>query len=178
MKQKFLFAALGAAALAAAALPFTAGADHRNWFGRGGGDGGRGGFFLSDRMVDKLSKRLELSKAQRDAVYAAADEARPALRAARDQWRESRRAMRELTPGESGYDAKAAELAKANAKHAEQATLHIAKFKAGVFAALNAEQTAQLQKMLDRRGKGYKRGHHKRGFWGGRHDRDDEEDDD
>ena len=149
-KNKWLFAALGAGALAAAAIsapPLHAGA-----FGWGGHrhDGNDGIRMLSDRSIERFSRRLKLSDEQRTALFAAADEVRPKMRDARDQLRAARRALREFDPNAPDYDGKVAALAKTNGEMAAEVTTLIAEMKATLFEVLNDEQERRLARMMAR----------------------------
>ncbi|MGR3984682.1 MAG: Spy/CpxP family protein refolding chaperone [Gammaproteobacteria bacterium] len=145
-KKKWLFAALGAGALSMAALPlFAGGKCARDGWGK------RGHGVMSERMVDKISKRLKLDDSQRTALSTAAGEARPAMRAARKQLRESRRALREYDPKASDYDAKVARLAKTHGELAVQMTMLTAGMKSTLAEVLNDEQEQKLQEIIQRR---------------------------
>ncbi|MDA7972006.1 MAG: periplasmic heavy metal sensor [Gammaproteobacteria bacterium] len=148
-KKKWLFAALGAVALAAAAIPALP--LHAGAFGWGGHrDHNHGIAMLSDRAIERFSKRLKLNDEQRAALFAAADEVRPKMRAARDQLRAARRALREFDPNAPDYDGKVAALAKTNGEMAAEVTTLIAGMKATLFEVLNDEQERRLARMVAR----------------------------
>ncbi|MGR3913109.1 MAG: Spy/CpxP family protein refolding chaperone [Gammaproteobacteria bacterium] len=145
-KKKWWFAALGAGALGAVALPLFAGGQCER-----GGWGKHGHGMMSERMIDKMSKRLKLDKNQRTTLYAAVDEARPALRAAREQLRESRRALHEFDPKAADYDGKVARLAKTHGELAVRMTMLAAGMKSTLVDVLNDAQEKKLKEYMARR---------------------------
>ncbi len=149
MRKKFIYGALGVGTLALVALPIFAGGGACGE--RGGHDFGRHGFgghgagMLSDRMIAKLSRKLDLEDSQREALFAAADEARPTFRQMREQLRESRRAMHTLDPKADDYDAKVAELADQHSALAGRMTMAMAGVKSTLSEVLSE---AQMQKLM------------------------------
>ena len=149
-KKQIIYAVLGVGALTAVAVPIFAGGGHCSERG-GHGLGGHDIHIMSDRMIGKLSRKLDLDDAQRKALYAAADDARPTLREMREQLRASRRALGDLDPKSTGYDAQVMSLAKKHGALASDMTLMVAGMKRAMADVLNAEQMEKLMNMLRHR---------------------------
>ncbi len=138
-----------AIAAAVVAAPVIAGDDghHRGRHGFGGPDV----HMLSERMIGKLSRKLDLDDAQREALFAAADATRPAARDMRRQFREFHAAMHDLDPKAPDYAAAAAELAKQHGTMASAMTLLVADLKAIMAEVLSTAQMEKFQAMWQRR---------------------------
>lgn len=173
MSKKFIYGALGLSALAAViAVPIYAGGGHGNgWHddhddhgeyhdghgdyhddhdrhGYGHGRHGYGVHLLSDRKIDKLSRRLNLDAAQQDALFSAADEARAMEREVRQQLRESRRILSDLDANAADYADQVAEMAKQNGDLASRMTTALAEMKSKLAAVLTEAQMDELMERL------------------------------
>ena len=159
-KKKAIYGALGFGALIAVALPIFAGA--------GGGCGEKGHGFgklygmsmMNDRMITKLSRKLDLETSQRDALFAAADEARPLVREMREQMHQSRRAMREYDPKAADYREKVADLAKKHSELAHKMTLMVADLKTTLVEVLTEQQMQKLKEVYKNKRQNRHKKHH------------------
>ena len=152
-RKKYLYGALGLGALTLVALPIFAGG---KYFGHGHKHGHGEHMMMSDKMIDRLSHRLDLQDAQRDSLYAAADEVRPQVREFRRQLLESRNALRDLNPNAEDYHEQVAALADKHGAMAREATTLVAGMKSTLAEVLDDAQMTKLMGMLER-----KRGRHK-----------------
>ncbi|MGI9311767.1 MAG: Spy/CpxP family protein refolding chaperone [bacterium] len=148
-KKKYLYAALAGAIVIAGAL---AACNVRHDYHHDGDRIGHAhhGLMLGERMIKRLSRKLELDDAQRDALRTVAEDARPSLMRMRDQLRESRRAMLDLDPNAADYDDRVAELASQHGALASEMTRKAAEIKATLAEVLTAKQMERLTKMLSR----------------------------
>ena len=113
--------------------------------GRHGGQGYHHGKYLfSERVMKKLSKRLDLSDQQRESLRGIAAEFHPLVQRLREQMRETRKALRELNPQTDNYRTQIADLAKRQAELATVLTVAIGDAKAKFADTLNEEQMAKF----------------------------------
>jgi Spy/CpxP family protein refolding chaperone len=114
-----------------------------------------------DRMVEHMSRLLELDDAQEQAIRNIVDDARPKAKALRERAKANREAMHALNVSDKDYDVKLQNLAAENGEVATQLTLLHGRVMAQVNGELTPEQQAEL---AERRGKmrgGFRhRGHH------------------
>ena len=123
---------------------------------RGGhtmGFGGHGGYADSDRMIERMANTLNLSKQQRDAMYAIADKARPQTRELRDRLVETHKQLRALTQQGTPKESEVRKLADAQGKAiADMIVLHT-KIRAEIRGVLTDAQRQQLDQWREQRGR-------------------------
>ena len=102
-----------------------------------------------DRMVEHLSRQLELDERQELAIRKIVDGAKPEAEALRQQARSDRQAMHELDVADAEYDAKLQDYASRNGELATQMTLLHGRVMAKINAELTDEQRAKLSKERD-----------------------------
>jgi Spy/CpxP family protein refolding chaperone len=103
-----------------------------------------------DRMVEHMSRLLELDDAQEQAIRNIVEDAKPKAKALRERAKENRKAMHALNVSDTDYDAKLQKLAAENGEVATQLTLLHGRVMAQVNGELTPEQQAELS---ERRGK-------------------------
>lgn len=102
-----------------------------------------------DRMIEHLSRMLELDEAQVESIRNITDAARPDADALRERVKANREAMHALSITDSDYDVKLKNLATENGELVTQATLLHGRIMAQVNAELTAEQQAKLSQGRD-----------------------------
>jgi Spy/CpxP family protein refolding chaperone len=103
-----------------------------------------------DRMVQHLTRELELDETQQQEIENIVTAAKPGMDALHDRVEANMKAMRELEVSDSNYDARLNELAaEKGAIASEQALLH-GRLKAEVNAVLTPEQRQELADKRDR----------------------------
>ncbi len=122
--------------------------DHRGMHHGHGGMMHRGPNF--DRMVEHMSRLLELDDAQEQAIRNIVDDARTKAKALHERAKANREAMHALNVSDTDYDAKLQKLAAENGEVATQLTLLHGRVMAQVNGELTPEQQAELS---ERRGK-------------------------
>lgn len=137
--------------LAALLLLATSGATFAQGFD--GSPEMRGAFSHPERMVQHLSRRLDLDETQQQALQNIVDAASPEMEALRDRAKENREAVRKLDVSDPDYDAKLSNLASANGELATSATLLHGRLRAEIDALLTPEQRATLAEEGARDGK-------------------------
>lgn len=143
-----------AMAMLALAVGATAVAhDHRGFGGHGGGN--------PARMADHLIRWLDLQDDQAQAVRNIADAAAPEIEAVRERARANREGLRNLDPGDQGYDAGLNRLADENGYLAAEATRLFGRLRAELHAVLTAEQQQQLAEGAARMHERFGRRHHR-----------------
>jgi Spy/CpxP family protein refolding chaperone len=123
---------------------------------RGGhamGFAGHGGYGDSDRMVERLAARLNVSKQQRDAMYAVVDKARPQERALRDQLIETHRQLRALQLQGTPKESEVRKLADAQGKAIAEMIVLRARVQADIRGVLTDAQRQQLDQWREQRGR-------------------------
>lgn len=123
---------------------------HKSHFG--GHKGGPMAFGM--HKMERLAERLDLSDEQRDKVFAILDEARPEMRDTMFELRDERKNFMQLDPQADNYAAETDRMAKLAGEKAEQMVRKMAELKARILAELNDEQRAELEQMMEKRGKG------------------------
>lgn len=116
----------------------------------------RGKFADPERLVEHMTRRLELDDDQQQALENVVDAAAPEMNALRESARANRDAIRELDVNDPDYDAKLSNLARENGELASTATLLHGRLRAEINALLTPEQRETLANMPKRGGK---RGH-------------------
>lgn len=106
----------------------------------------------SDRMIEHMATKLNLSKEQRAAMFAIADKARPQTRALRERMAENRKQLHALmqqgAPNESELRKRAGDQGRAIA---DMIVLH-AKIRAEMRGVLNDAQRQQIEQWHEQRG--------------------------
>jgi Spy/CpxP family protein refolding chaperone len=133
---------IGAVAVAA----FARGGRHGFGWYLGHGAGGFG--HRSEMMLERVAHRLDLSKAQREHVFAVLDDTRPAMREIRFAFTDHRRTFSQLNPADADYQARIKEIADEAGKLASQTVVLLGEMRAKVTTLLTEEQRKQLQQML------------------------------
>ena len=113
-----------------------------------------------DRLVEHLSRRLELDDTQTQAIRNIIDAARPEAEALRERARANHEAMRALEFSDSEYDVKLQNLALENGELATQLTLLRGRVLSEINAELSAEQQAQFAEGRNKMWKRFR--HHRR----------------
>jgi len=116
-------------------------------------EGHRGGYGDSDRMIGHMASSLNLSKQQRDAMYAIADKARPQTRALRDRLAETHKQLRALTQQGTPKESEVRKLADAQGKAiADMIVLHT-KVRTEILGVLTDAQRQQLDQWRGKHGR-------------------------
>ena len=88
----------------------------------------RGGAFhgggMKGQMLDRLSAKVDLTQAQRDAIQAVIDSTQPETQRIRTAMRENRKALRELVQGGNADEAAVRELAEVMGGHRPDCASH------------------------------------------------------
>lgn len=113
-----------------------------------------------DRLVDHMSRRLELDDTQIAAIRNIVDAARPEAEALREQVKANREAIRALDVAEVDYDVQLQNLAAKKGELVTQLTLLHGRVMVEVGAELTDEQKTQLAEGRDRMRKRFR--HHGR----------------
>jgi Spy/CpxP family protein refolding chaperone len=103
-----------------------------------------------DRMVEHMSRLLELDDAQEQAIRNIVEDARPKANALRERAKANREAIHALNVSDTDYDVKLQSLAAENGEVVTQLTLLHGRVMAQVSGELTPEQQAKLS---ERRGK-------------------------
>jgi Spy/CpxP family protein refolding chaperone len=112
-----------------------------------------------DRMVEHMSRRLELDETQEQAIRNIVDAAKPEVESLRAQAKANREAMHALDTADADYDVKLQNLAIQNGELVTQLTL----LHGRVMAQVNAELTdEQREKFAEGRERMHKRFRHHR----------------
>jgi hypothetical protein len=99
--------------------------------------------------LEKQISRLELSKAQREPIYAVLDDNRPVLRNLGSEIADTHQALRQLGLNTENYQQRLSELATAELN--QKLILKIGEVKSKVFALLNEQQQADFLKSQEKR---------------------------
>lgn len=97
------------------------------------------------RMIERLSRHLDLDEAQSVQLQNIVDAARPELERVRDSLDESRSAMRNLDPADPDYSVKTQNLSASIGDLVGQMTLLLGGIRADVHAVLTPEQIAMIE---------------------------------
>ncbi len=117
--------------------------------------GARGGG--GERFVERMAERLDLDDEQLASVRAVVDEHRAEQRALRDQLREGRALIRELSADDAYDEEELRALAETHGDAQAELIVLKAKMRSEISAVLTDEQRAQLAEMGERRGRGHRR---------------------
>lgn len=113
-----------------------------------------------DRIVEHLSRRLELDDTQEQAIRNIVEAARPEAEALHGQAKANREALHALSVSDTDYDMKLQNLAAENGELVMQLTLLHGRVMAQVNGELTAEQQAKLSEGRERMRKRFR--HHRR----------------
>jgi Spy/CpxP family protein refolding chaperone len=116
----------------------------------------RSKFADPERLVEHLSRRLDLDDTQQQALANVVNAAAPEMNELRESARANRDAIRELDVNDPDYDAKLSNLAVENGELASTATLLHGRLRAELNALLTPEQRETLASLPKRGGN---RGH-------------------
>lgn len=103
-----------------------------------------------DHVVEHLSRLLELTDTQLQAIRNITEAARPEADALRERAQANREAMHALSVTDADYDTKLQNLASENGEVVTQATLLHGRLMAQINAQLTAEQQAKLAENRDK----------------------------
>ncbi len=112
-----------------------------------------GEFGDPDRMVEHITRRLELDETQAQTLRNIVDASRPEIIELRERAIENHQAVRELDASDSEFDTKLSLLARENGELATAATLLHGRLRAELNAVLTPEQRAELADMPSRWGR-------------------------
>jgi Spy/CpxP family protein refolding chaperone len=113
-----------------------------------------------ERMIEHMSQRLELDKAQELAIRNIVDAAKPEAEALREQARSNREVMHDLDMADADYDIKFQTLAGKNGEIVTQMTLLHGRVMSEINAELSDEQRAKLSEERDEMRERFR--HHRR----------------
>lgn len=140
MIRRKLSVPLTALALTAAAVVAFAPANAHDGHGRGFGAGGD-----PTRMVERMTRHLDLDATQQAEVENILTAAKPEFDALRERARANRTAMRELKPGSADYSARVSDVASASGQLVTDGAVLLGRVRAEVHAVLTPEQAAELE---------------------------------
>ncbi len=123
------------------------------------GDRGHRGSMDPQRMIQGMSRRLDLDDTQVEQLTNVVESARPEMDALRADGRENRKAMRDLDVADPDYGAKLQNLAAANGQLQASSTELRGRIRAEMYAILTPEQQ---QKLAELRPDDRRRGHRNR----------------
>jgi len=116
-------------------------------------EGHRGGYGDSDRMIEHMASSLDLSKQQRDAMYAIVDKARPQTRELRDRLVETHKQLRALTQQGTPKESEVRKLADAQGKAIADMIVLRTKVRAEIRGVLTDAQRQQLDQWRGQHGR-------------------------
>lgn len=150
-----------------ASLALTAGAaaaDERGGPGFGGRHGDMSQFRDPARMVERMSRVLDLDELQEQNINNIVSAATPEIDALRDRRKSTREAMRALDPADPDYSAKLSTLATDIGELATESTLLLGRVRLEVSEQLTDAQKAELKEAFEqRRGRFMRRFRDRRG---------------
>lgn len=112
-----------------------------------------GDFGDPDRLVEHMTRRLELDDTQAQTLQNIVDASRPEIIELRDRAMKNHQAIRELAADDPEFDTKLSLLAQDNGELATAATLLHGRLRAELNAVLTPEQRAVLAEMPPRWGR-------------------------
>ena len=125
--------------------------------GKGKYKGERMGGAMSERMLGRMSDKLDLTEEQQEQIKGIMETSQETREAARETMQENRQALRDLDPAAADYDAKVAEYAEVLASMKKEAILERADIRKQIDAVLTEEQQEKLAEFQDSRGKRFGR---------------------
>jgi len=115
--------------------------------------GHRGGYGDSDRMIEHMASSLDLSKQQRDAMYAIVDKARPQTRELRDRLVETHKQLRALTQQGTPKESEVRKLADAQGKAIADMIVLRTRIRTEIRGVLTDAQRQQLDQWRGQHGR-------------------------
>jgi Spy/CpxP family protein refolding chaperone len=125
-------------------------AEHRDHSAGFHGFGGKSGFGDPDRMVEMMSRFLELDELQTESIRNTLSAAQPEIDELRSRARANRAAIAALDPSDKDYGARLSNLAEENGYLATQATELHGRVRAEISAQLTPEQRLELAERSSR----------------------------
>ena len=119
--------------------------------GKKGPHGDRDGEARSERFLERMAERLELSEEQQQSLSSTMQKSRDEMMAAREKLDDNRDAMRELTPADEDFVSKSEALVSEKADLQKEIALIKINERKAVYDLLSEEQREQLTAMNDRR---------------------------
>ncbi len=114
-----------------------------------------------DRMVEHMSRLLELDDAQEQAIRNIVEDARPKANALRERAKANREAIHALNVSDTDYDVKLQSLAAENGEVVTQLTLLHGRVMAQVSGELTPEQQAKLAERRAKMRDGFRHRRHR-----------------
>jgi Spy/CpxP family protein refolding chaperone len=133
---------LGVAGVGTSSADEPRGGDRRGHHGPGGFDGMRGD---PARLVEHMTRRLDLDDEQQIVINNILEAARPEFESLRDKGKANREAMWELDPADGDYAARLNSLALENGQLVTDGTNLLGRVRAEVHAVLTPEQIAEAK---------------------------------
>jgi protein CpxP len=121
--------------------------------GSGGHHAWQGDFGDPDRLVEHMTRRLELDETQTAKVQNIVTAAKPEMLELRDRAMQNHEAVRTLDANDPDFDTKLANLAQENGELATAATLLHGRLRAEINAVLTPEQREEFAGMSHRSGR-------------------------
>jgi len=135
----------GLAATAVQAMPSKYAGKHCGYDGHGHRS------FDSEKRIDRMAKRLDLTPQQRDQVRAIVDKSRPALRVLRDKMHDNRKATRALMQQDNAREADIRKLANERGKLVSEMIVLRTRMQQDIRGVLTAEQRDKLKQHYEHR---------------------------
>lgn len=164
--KSYLLPTLAVVLLAAGSGAVLAQSDgDREFRDRGGRhhQGGWRGAGDPDRMLERMTRRLDLSDAQQQNIANHLEAVKPEFESLRERSRANRTALRELNTADADYAARLDTLAVEQGQLATERTMLMGRVRAQVAAELTDEQRAEMAEMRDRASRRFERGRRGRG---------------
>ncbi len=153
IKSLLVVMAITGAVGAGVAYAFPTGGPHGCRGGHAMSFEGHRGYGDSDRMIERMASSLDLSKEQRDAMYAIADKARPQTRELRDRLIETRKQLRALMAQGTPKESEVRKLADAQGKDIADMIVLRTKVRMEINGVLTDAQRQQLEQWRGQRGR-------------------------
>lgn len=123
------------------------------------GHRGFGGEFRDPtRMIERMSRHLDLDETQEQNIHNIVDAARPEFDALRERAQSNRKAMRELDTSDPDYSALLNNLAMENGEIVAEGTVLFGRVRSEVAAELTEAQRAEMSAAMEQRRAGFRRG--------------------
>ena len=128
-------------------------------YGSGKGRHGRHGFRDPARMVERMTRHLDLDETQQQTISNIVEAARPEFESLRERGMANRTAMRELDPADADYSAKLNNLAIENGELVAEGTMLFGRVRSEIAAELTDEQRAELEDLMSERRERFRHRH-------------------
>ena len=103
-----------------------------------------------DRMVERMTRHVDLDETQEQTIRNILEAAKPEFDALRTRGRANMTAMRDLEPSDPDYSARLDDLSAENGQLVADGTRLAGRVRGEVYAVLTAEQIAELEAARDR----------------------------